>query len=207
MQSPYRYFTRFPLGTQLFRATRPRLPPSLRFPFEIPYAPLSAMVTAGLICTGEGGTRYRLVRPLGTQIRGKIPNVWLAIDDSNAEAEYVVKRPSEDDTSEGPRSSALTAFKHELEIQRLFSKDPMIRSLVDYVPGSEPCGPMMVLEAFTDLLWEARYARLFTAKEIKWIMKGILLGIFTVHMKGMVYTGKSKVIRRTQRNNIFKTKT
>lgn len=41
---------------------------------------------------------------------------------------------------------------------------------------------MMVLEAFTNSLWEVRNARPFTAKEIKWVMKGVLLGIFTVHM-------------------------
>ncbi|GKZ28934.1 hypothetical protein AbraIFM66950_001892 [Aspergillus brasiliensis] len=73
-------------------------------------------------------------------------------------------------------------------MQKLFAKDPMIRRLVDYVPDSEPTGPMMVLEAFTNSLWDARNARSFTAKEIKWIMKGILLGIFTVHMKGLFYT-------------------
>ncbi|KAL1851584.1 hypothetical protein Plec18170_006404 [Paecilomyces lecythidis] len=64
----------------------------------------------------------------------------------------------------------------------------MTRRLVDYIPDSEPGGPMMVLEAFTDTLWEARNARPFTMNEIKWIMKGILLGIFTVHLKGLVYT-------------------
>lgn len=68
----------------------------------------------------------------------------------------------------------------------------MIRRLVDYVPESEPAGPMLVLEAFTDSLWDARNARPFTTKEIKWIMKGVLLGIFTVHMKGLVYTGKTE---------------
>ncbi|RMJ27388.1 STYKc [Aspergillus sp. HF37] len=49
-------------------------------------------------------------------------------------------------------------------------------------------GPMMVLKAFTDSLWEARNTRPFTAKETKRIMKGVPLGIFTVHMKGLVYT-------------------
>ncbi|QKX61001.1 uncharacterized protein TRUGW13939_08147 [Talaromyces rugulosus] len=121
------------------------------------------------------------------QIRGKSPNVWLALDDSKPNVEYVVKRPpgDDDDTSS---SNALSAFRHELEMQRLFAKDPMIRALVDYIPDSEPSGPMMVLEAFTDSLWDARNARPFTTKEIKWIVKGILLGIFTVHTKGLVYT-------------------
>ncbi|KAL7655227.1 hypothetical protein ACMYSQ_007182 [Aspergillus niger] len=148
------------------------------------------MASAGLICQGEAGRRYRLVRPLGT-VRGKSCNVWLGLDDSKPDAEYIMKRPLADQNEES-WSGALSAFKHELEMQRLFAKDPMIRKLVDYVPESEPSGLMMVLEAFTDSLWDARNVRPFTTKEIKWIMKGVLLGIFTVHMKGLVYTGKNK---------------
>ncbi|CAK46226.1 hypothetical protein CBS115988_157 [Aspergillus niger] len=144
------------------------------------------MASAGLICQGEAGRRYRLVRPLGT-VRGKSCNVWLGLDDSKPDAEYIMKRPLADQNEES-WSGALSAFKHELEMQRLFAKDPMIRKLVDYVPESEPSGLMMVLEAFTDSLWDARNVRPFTTKEIKWIMKGVLLGIFTVHMKGLVYT-------------------
>ncbi|KAI3051415.1 hypothetical protein CBS147352_4982 [Aspergillus niger] len=144
------------------------------------------MASAGLICQGEAGRRYRLVRLLGT-VRGKSCNVWLGLDDSKPDAEYIMKRPLADQNEES-WSGALSAFKHELEMQRLFAKDPMIRKLVDYVPESEPSGLMMVLEAFTDSLWDARNMRPFTTKEIKWIMKGVLLGIFTVHMKGLVYT-------------------
>lgn len=120
---------------------------------------------------------------------GKTPNVWLAVDDSNTDVEYVAKRPLGDDTNDGALSNAPSAFKYELEMQRLFARDPMIRTLVDYVPVSEPGGQMMVLEAFTDSLWEPRNTRPFTAKEIKWIIKSVLLGILTVHMKGLVYTG------------------
>ncbi|GKZ73022.1 hypothetical protein AnigIFM60653_005164 [Aspergillus niger] len=146
------------------------------------------MASAGLICQGEGGRRYRLVRPLGTPVRGgKGCNVWLGLDDSKPDAEYIMKRPPAEQNEES-WPGALSAFKHELEMQRLFAKDPMIRRLVDYVPESETSGPMMVLEAFTDSLWDARNVRPFTTKEIKWIMKGVLLGIFTVHMKGLVYT-------------------
>ena len=47
---------------------------------------------------------------------------------------------------------------------------------------------MMVLEAFTNSLWEARNTRPFEAKEIKWIMKGVLWGLVTVHMKGLEAT-------------------
>ncbi|GKZ82341.1 hypothetical protein AnigIFM56816_007153 [Aspergillus niger] len=113
------------------------------------------MASAGLICQGEGGRRYRLVRPLGAPVRGKGCNVWLGLDDSKPDAEYIMKRPPADQNEES-WSGALSAFKHELEMQRLFAKDPMIRRLIDYVPESEPSGPMMVLEAFTDSLWDAR---------------------------------------------------
>lgn len=117
------------------------------------------------------------------------------MDHSNANVEcyYVLKCPA-NDTNDGLLSTALPAFKHELDMQKLFANDPMIRQLVDYVPDSEPGGPMMVLEAFTDSLWGARHARPFTIKEIKWIMKGVLLGIFTVHMKVLVYTGKTEAL-------------
>ena len=66
----------------------------------------------------------------------------------------------------------------------------MIQALVDYIPDSEPGRPMMVPEAFTNSLWEGRNARPLTTKEIKWIMKVVLLGIFTIHMKGLVHTGE-----------------
>ncbi|KAI2818372.1 hypothetical protein CBS115989_5267 [Aspergillus niger] len=89
------------------------------------------MASAGLICQGEAGRRYRLVRPLGT-VRGKSCNVWLGLDDSKPDAEYIMKRPLADQNEES-WSGALSAFKHELEMQRLFAKDPMIRKLVDYL--------------------------------------------------------------------------
>ncbi|GAD94514.1 conserved hypothetical protein [Paecilomyces variotii No. 5] len=158
------------------------------FASEFPYARLSSTVTSGFACRGEGGKRYRLIHPLGKRSAAKAPNVCLAVDDSNPEIEYVIKRPSEDNTDDGSSSNALSAFKHELEMQKLFAKDPMIRQIVDYIPDSEPGGPMMVLETFTNTLWEARNMRPFTTNEIKWIMKGVLLGIFTVHLKGLVYT-------------------
>lgn len=80
-------------------------------------------------------------------------------------------------------------------MQRLFANYPMIRQLVDYIPDSQPVGLMMVLEAFTDSLWDARNTRSFTTKEIKLVMKGILLGVCTVHMKGLVYTGRIKTLK------------
>ncbi|KAJ9195966.1 hypothetical protein DTO164E3_6504 [Paecilomyces variotii] len=188
MRPPYPRFAGLLLGDLLSRIQKPRHLFTRRFPVVFPSAPLSTTVISGLTFRGEGGKRYRLVHPLGSRIHNKSPNVWLAVDDSDTGIEYVVKRPSEGDADELSLSNVLSAFKHEVEMQKLFANDLMIRPLVDYIPDSEPGGPMMVLEAFTDSLWEARNARPFTTKEIKWVMKGILLGIFTVHMKGLVYT-------------------
>ncbi|KAK4241399.1 protein kinase [Achaetomium macrosporum] len=73
-------------------------------------------------------------------------------------------------------------------MQRLFAEDPMIRPMVDFAAktGAEP--PMMILEPFQKTLWDARKTRPLTMQEIKWIMKGCLLGIMTVHRNGLVYT-------------------
>ncbi|PYH71211.1 uncharacterized protein BO88DRAFT_423961 [Aspergillus vadensis CBS 113365] len=128
---------------------------------------MSAFLTLSLAC--ERGKRYRLVRPLGTPVRNKASNVWLAIDDPRPDAEYIMKIPPGDSNDSPWSSTALAASKHELEMQRLFAKDPIIRP-------------------FTDSLWDARDSRPFTTNEIKWIMKGVLLGIYTVHFKGLVYT-------------------
>ncbi|KAK2732725.1 hypothetical protein FQN57_002479 [Myotisia sp. PD_48] len=90
---------------------------------------------------------------------------------------------------EGTSSSqALNAFNREVATQRAFSQHLMIRDIVDYVPDSEPGGPMMVLRFHTETLREARHIRPLTLKEIKWIMSGVLLGIYAVHIKGVVYT-------------------
>jgi hypothetical protein len=84
------------------------------------------------------------------------------------------------------------AFQHEVNMQRLFAEDPMIRPMVDYVPKTEVTKPMMILKPFQKTLWDARTTRPFTTQEIKWIMKGVLLGIMTVHRKGLVHTGSTK---------------
>lgn len=189
----YRNLTRLHTRALVSGFAQPHLTSVFRSPFYSPLASFLTMVGPGLICQGEGGVQYRLVSPLGKQIRGRNPNTWLAVDNSNSAIEYVVKRPPVDGVSDESWSNALSAFKHELDMQKAFSNDPIIRRIIDYIPDSEPGGPMMVLEAFTDSLWEARNARAFAAAEIKWIMKGVLLGIFTVHMKGLVYTGKEPI--------------
>ncbi|XHG07738.1 hypothetical protein AWENTII_010874 [Aspergillus wentii] len=164
MRPSYRYFTQFPLRP-LFSTPHPRLICASRLPFKSPCRLVSNKAIPGFICHGERGTAYRLIRPLGSQIHSKPPHIWLAVDYSNPDIQYVIKQPS------GNNENALSAFNHELEMQRVFEKEAMIRKIVDYIPNSEHVGSMIVLEAFTDSLWEARNARSFTEKEIKWIMK------------------------------------
>jgi hypothetical protein len=73
-------------------------------------------------------------------------------------------------------------------MHKLFAGTPMLRKLVDFVPASESTRPLMILEPMSTTLWEARNMRPLTKEEIKWVMRGVLLGIATVHIKGMVYT-------------------
>lgn len=147
---------------------------------------LSRAASTSLVCRGESGVKYQLSRPLREPIKGEKPNVWLAVDDSDQRYEYILKQPSE---NQDGSSRNLTAFEHEFEMQRLFIGDPMIRALMDYIPASEPEGPMMVFEPFRKTLWNARTTRAFTTREIKWVMKNILFGLRTIHRKELVYTG------------------
>jgi hypothetical protein len=49
----------------------------------------------------------------------------------------------------------------------------------------------MVLQGFEKPLWTARNRRGLTGDEIKWIMKAVILALWTVHRKGYVYSGAS----------------
>ena len=112
-----RYFTRFSLSG------RPCMVSTPTTHFASSCVLFSSLVSPGLTYQGGNGTRYRLVRPLGMQIRGKQPHVWLAVDASNDAVEYVVKRPSDIESNAGETPSAsLHMFKHELAAQRLFQK-------------------------------------------------------------------------------------
>lgn len=149
------------------------------------------MLSPGLTCIGESGGKYGLVRPLGTQLPDYRANTWVAVKNLEKEEEYVAKGPLR---SKDGKDVAASAFAHEVEMQRLFKDDQMVRPMVDYVPSSEPGGPLMILKPFEQTLWEARNTRPFSVPEIKWIMKGVLLGLYTVHMKGLVYTGENNML-------------
>ena len=174
---------RFSLRSTAFRYHSP-----LKNTFGCQASHFSAIPSPGLTCTAESGGKYTIVRPLGTQLPGSLTNRWVVVKDSNKEIEDVAKGPSL--TPKGTKDDATSSFKREVEMQKLFKYEPMIRPMVDFVPSSETGGPLMILEPFGQTLWEARNTRPFSLQEIKWVMKGVLLGLYTVHMKGLVYTGK-----------------
>ena len=61
--------------------------------------------------------------------------------------------------------------------------------MVDFVIPAARQEPYIVLQAFEKTLWTARTQRAMTGNEIKWIMKAVLLELWTVHRKGLVYSG------------------
>ncbi|KAI1276325.1 kinase-like domain-containing protein [Xylaria sp. FL0933] len=130
---------------------------------------------------GESGKAYSFIRPLGRHTSSR-PNVWLVKQDG--ENEFIAKGPSREDE----RALGWPTFHHELKMQRLFNEEKMIRPMVDFIPSSDMDDPMMVLAPFEQTLWQARNARPMTTSEIKWIMEGVLLGIQTIHRRGLVHT-------------------
>ncbi|KAI8945430.1 kinase-like domain-containing protein [Xylaria longipes] len=141
------------------------------------------MLANGATRRGESGAVYSFIEPLGENARSR-RNVWLIEEEGKSNVEFIAKGPSTEDD----KSLGWPAFQHELKMQRLFNKDKMIRPMVDLIPSSATDEPMMVLKPFEQTLWEARNARPMTTSEIKWIMEGVLLGLQTVHQKGLVYT-------------------
>ncbi|KAI0543972.1 kinase-like domain-containing protein [Xylaria curta] len=132
---------------------------------------------------GESGRVYSFIQPLGKQA-GSRSSVWLVKEEGKGNNEFIAKGPSTKDD----RSLKWPAFQHELKMQRLFSEDKMIRPVVDFIPSAAADEPMIVLKPFEQTLWDARNARPMTTSEIKWIMEGVLLGIQTIHQRGLVHT-------------------
>ncbi|KAI1123695.1 kinase-like domain-containing protein [Nemania abortiva] len=139
------------------------------------------MYTAAATRRGESNAVYSFIRPLGKRT-GSRANVWLVEKDDKSE--FIAKGPSPDDD----KLSGWPAFQHELKMQRLFNDEKMIRRMVDFIPSSATEGPMIVLKLFEQTLWDARNARPMTTSEIKWIMEGVMLGIQTIHRRGLVHT-------------------
>lgn len=141
-------------------------------------------LASGSLLSGAAGRRYRILRPLGNAKAQDVSRVWLAVNDANEVEEYVVKEPDADD-----KDCGWPLFQHEHDMQVLFRDSKFIRQMVDYVPSSARGTPMLVLEAFERTLWQARVQRPMSSKEIKWIMKAVVLALWEVHRKGLVYSG------------------
>jgi hypothetical protein len=135
----------------------------------------------------QSGRTYRIVSPLVNSAPGISPHVWKAVDDRDSSKEFVAKQPNHHD--EGSQKWSL--FQHEVDMQNLFQTSPFIRQMTDFAPATDTRKPIMLLEAFEKSLWSARTRRSLTPEEIKWIMKAILLGIWTIHREGLVYSGKN----------------
>ncbi|RHZ60779.1 hypothetical protein CDV55_105558 [Aspergillus turcosus] len=130
---------------------------------------------------GESGRTYVLAAPL---VQRRIPNVWKAYQWDNEKDQFVIKHPQSDDSPE----KGWPAFRKEMEMQRLFRPAKFIRKMVDIIPPLSDAEPtMMVLEPFEKTLWSARTRRPLTTREIKHIMKLVLLGLREIHEKGLVY--------------------
>ena len=107
------------------------------------------------------------------------------MDDVDESKQFVVKGPSSDDD----RSLSWPLFTHEFEMQKLFNDSAFIRKMIDFVPSAAGVEPKIVLQAFEKTLWTARTERPMTSNEIKWIMKAVIIGLWTVHREGLVYSG------------------
>jgi protein kinase len=113
-------------------------------------------------------------------------NVWNTTDEKGENLEFVAKQSSESDTA----NQAWPLFQDEVEMQKRFQESPFIRRMVDYAPVSDTTSsPVIILEAFEQTLWDVRNTRQLSSKEIKWIMKAVLLALWTIHREGLVYSG------------------
>lgn len=178
--------------TTLYKYSRPIPSPRVRSPIfhrNISTKIATLKVEEGTVLKADNGESYKLSFPLNANgPDGAPPSVWIARG-ANGIGQYVVKQPRQQDSE----AEGWPLFAYELMMLRLFKDDHFIRPLVGIVPSSEaPDGkPRMVLKAMEKTLWEARLVRPLTSDEIKWIMKGVLCGLFQVHSKTLTFTGST----------------
>lgn len=146
----------------------------------------TSMLSAGTQFQGESGKRYRIDTPLSSH---KYCHVWSAVDEENENHHVVIKQPRHGDD----KCHNWPSFQHEVRMQRRFRNAPFIRPMIDYIPAcpKNQLPPKMVLQGFEKTLWTARLRRALTRDEIKWIMKDVLIGLWTIHREGLVHSGLS----------------
>ena len=139
------------------------------------------------------GRTYTLTYPL-VHRTGLAPNVWKAFDADSPSDKYVIKGPREDSLA------TLAEFQREVRFQEMFRGcgARFVRGLVDVIPregiGDGVGTAYMVLEPFEKTLWMARMTRGLSGREIKWVMRGSLMGLREIHERGLVHCGVSSLL-------------
>ena len=139
------------------------------------------------------GRTYILTHPL-VHRTNQTPNVWKAFDAHSPNDTYVLKGPRDES-----KKAAWDEFRREVAFQKMFRETGarFVRGLVDLVRLQQPCeegmgvGEYMVLEPFEKTLWMARLTRGLSRREIKWVMRGSLMGLREIHERGLVHCGIS----------------
>lgn len=136
------------------------------------------MLSEGAELTGESGTVYLVVSPLGQA------NVWTAVQKDKPTQIVVIKEPNVDETRPG-----WPTFIHEMVMHELFKSSPHIRRSIDRIPvtSEPPSPPMLVLEIFQTTLWTARTKRPLSKPELRQICKTTLLALRDIHAQDLVY--------------------
>ena len=70
-------------------------------------------------------------------------------------------------------------------MQKLFNDSAFIRQMIDFIPSAVGVEPKVVLQALGKTLWTKRP---ITSNEIKWIMKAVIVRLWTVHHEELVYS-------------------
>lgn len=135
------------------------------------------MLFPGQRITGRSGRIYRLLDPLGSRRSDAVSNIWRAVNEADELKHVVVKGPSKYDQ----KSLGWPLFQHEFQMQKLFEGSTFVRQMTDFVLPTTNQEPVIMLQVFEKTLWAARMQRPMTDNEIKWIMKAVLLGLWTVH--------------------------
>ncbi|GAB7360758.1 hypothetical protein MBLNU230_g0632t1 [Neophaeotheca triangularis] len=139
------------------------------------------MLQEGAELTGESGTIYLAVSPLGQS------NVWTGVQKDDPTQIVVLKEPGTEDCNR----PGWPSFMHEMIMHELLRDSPTIRRSIDRIPPAPqttpPTPPMLVLEIFQTTLWTARTKRPLTKPELRHITKTTLLALRDIHAKDLVY--------------------
>lgn len=147
-------------------------------------------LSRGLQLIGKSGRTYELQMPCVSRNDGIPSSTWSACETTDRARRYIIKQPWD------MASYNVTLLRREQAFHEKLKDKWIFRRLQDTVPevmskeGSsmvEP--PRLVLEPMEKTVWQARWERRFTRREIKFIMKMTLYALSKVEQVGMVNTG------------------